>query len=168
MLTLDQVKLLENKVESLIEMVKTLYEERDVLRDSLQKKDKKIEELSAKVDTYEAEQAKIEERVVHALNQLDVFQNSVASAKAILSQADASGASNEVIQDASGQQNQDEHKTETSDIPTPSKDENISQENSSSVNQDLQADQQTSNAISTEENKKEESEEDSDRQMDIF
>ena len=89
MLTLEQGKLLEGKVESLIGMVKSLYAERDALKDTLQKKEKQIEELNNKVFSYEAEQAKIEERVVNALNQLDIFQNSVAHAKTLLSNASA-------------------------------------------------------------------------------
>lgn len=87
MLTLEQVKLLESKVESLIEMVKSLCAERDELKVAIQKKDERIEYLNSKVSTYETEQEKIEERVVNALNQLDVFQSSVVHAKAILAQS---------------------------------------------------------------------------------
>ena len=52
MLTLEQVKLLESKVESLIEMVKSLCAERDELKSTIQKKDERIEYLDAKVSTY--------------------------------------------------------------------------------------------------------------------
>lgn len=86
MLTLEQVKLLEGKVESLIEMVKSLCAERDELKRGMSQKDERIEYLNTKVLTYEAEQEKIEERVVNALNQLDIFQSSVVHAKAVLAQ----------------------------------------------------------------------------------
>ena len=131
MLTLDQVKLLENKVESLIEMVKSLYGERDALRDALQKKDKEIEELSSKVASYETEQEKIEERVVNALNQLDIFQNSVASAKAILSQSN--GAESETNYDSSDVQHQE--KSEASDTSSHSNEGGMQTADSSTTTQ---------------------------------
>lgn len=86
MLTLDQVKLLEAKVESLIGMVKSLYAERDALRETIKNKELLVEDLSQRVADYEAEQAKIEERVISALNQLDIFQSSVSNARTILSE----------------------------------------------------------------------------------
>lgn len=159
MLTLDQVKLLENKVESLIEMVKTLCGERDALRDILQKKDKEIEELSVKVDAYETEQAKIEERVVNALNQLDVFQNSVASAKAILAQPSLT---NETSQTSSDYVNSDGHPTESATASSTSNEKGFSKDSTSpSTYQDA-------SSVTEEEAKKTESEEDTDKQMDIF
>lgn len=159
MLTLDQVKLLENKVESLIEMVKTLCGERDALRDILQKKDKEIEELSVKVDAYETEQAKIEERVVNALNQLDVFQSSVASAKAILAQPSLT---NETSQTSSDYVNSNGHPTESAEASSTSNEEGFSKDSTSpSTYQDA-------SSVTEEEAKKTESEEDTDKQMDIF
>lgn len=165
MLTLDQVKLLEDKVESLIEMVKSLYGERDALRDALQKKDKEIEELSVRVASYESEQEKIEERVVNALNQLDIFQNSVASAKAILSQSN--GATEEISQDTCTSQEQGAG--DTSNDTAHSDDEDDRMGDSSPSAQDGQSDQDASHSNNQEGNEqKRESEEDSDRQMDIF
>ena len=169
MLTLDQVKLLEDKVESLITTLKSLYGERDALRDVLQKKDKEIAELSSKVATYEAEQTKIEERVVSALNQLDVFQNSVNSAKAILSQANVASsqqasqdelpkeeASSDFSASPSTQEASSTHKEQEADATLPQKEENqATQEQPAS--HDAEAVEQD-----------ESSEEDADKQMDIF
>jgi len=169
MLTLDQVKLLEDKVESLIGAVKALYEERDLLRDALQKKDKEIEELTTKVNAYETEQTKIEERVVNALNQLDVFQNSVASAKAILSQANESDPQMQGSESMSD--SQEEQTTEASATSSNPHEENNSENgvsSSSSVSQDTQADESVVDSDDKEENKKEENEENTDKQMDIF
>lgn len=168
MLTLDQVKLLEDKVESLITTLKSLYGERDALRDVLQKKDKEIAELSSRVATYEAEQTKIEERVVSALNQLDVFQNSVNSAKAILSQANVASsqqasqdelpkeeASSDFSASPSTQEASSTHKEEA-DVALSQKEENqATQEQPAS--HDAEAVEQD-----------ESSEEDADKQMDIF
>ena len=79
MITLEQVKLLEEKVESLIGVVKSLYKERDSLKETIAQKEDRVEELEAVLHSFEISQAKIEESVMNALNQLDVFENSVAS-----------------------------------------------------------------------------------------
>lgn len=84
MLTLEQVKLLDSKVESLIEMVKSLTRERELLHENVQKKDAYIAELESKVSTYEAEQAKIEECVGNTLGQLNLI-NALASHSAVQS-----------------------------------------------------------------------------------
>lgn len=157
MLTLDQVKLLEAKVESLIEMIKSLYGERDALRDALQRKDKEIEELSMKVNAYESEQAKIEERVVNALNQLDVFQSSVSHAKAILSQGSATEA----------QQNSNEQSSVCSSCTenTQSEGQDANANASAEISQDSPSIQDVSASSSVEADRQEE---DTDKQMDIF
>lgn len=77
MITLEQVKLLEEKVESLISVVKSLYGERDSLKETLTQKERRIEELEVALRSFEVTQAKIEESVMSTLNQLDVFENSV-------------------------------------------------------------------------------------------
>lgn len=166
MLTLDQVKLLEDKVESLIAMVKSLYGERDALRDALQKKDKEIEELSEKVNAYEAEQTKIEERVVNALNQLDVFQSSVNHAKAILSQANVPA---DAHQDSFSQACQEVQDAETSDVSQTSNEEAISKEDIPQSDSEVaQTSQDYSTSAAQDMKQKDEGEEDPDKQMDIF
>lgn len=166
MLTLDQVNLLENKVESLIATVKALYGERDALREALQKKDKEIEELSSKVSAYETEQAKIEERVVNALNQLDFFQSSVTSAKAILSQANMTSDANNT--DSSEHFSQETEATSITSVTGKVDDPKEDSSACSPVSQDLQSSQDVSSSSNDDDNKKEEREDDSDKQMDIF
>ena len=78
MITIEQVKLLEEKVESLINVVKSLYRERDLLKGTVAQNEKRIEELESVLHSFEVSQAKIEESVMNALNQLDVFESSVA------------------------------------------------------------------------------------------
>jgi len=144
MLTLEQVKLLESKVESLIEMVKSLCAERDELKSTIQKKDERIEYLDAKVSTYEAEQEKIEERVVNALNQLDVFQSSVVHAKAILAQS-----------------------TVSAQISTPTSGDVASSSESNEVSQHLSS-EESSTTLENNDNMQSDATDDSDKQMDIF
>lgn len=81
MLTLEQVKLLDSKVESLIEMVRSLTAEKEALCENIQKKEAYIRELENKVESYEAEQAKIEECVGNTLDQLNVLHNFASHTK---------------------------------------------------------------------------------------
>ena len=67
MITLEQVKLLEEKVESLISVVKSLYIERDSLKGTLTQKEKRLEELESTLHSFEIAQAKIEESVMKVL-----------------------------------------------------------------------------------------------------
>ena len=158
MLTLEQVKLLESKVESLIEMVKSLCTERDELKATIQKQEDRIGYLNGKVSTYEAEQEKIEERVVNALNQLDVFQSSVVHAKAILSQSASSlkdstvdagnlSASNESNTDGAGAEGEststesgDENQQQVSGEPTAKLENNSEMHTNTTDNSDKQMD----------------------------
>ena len=79
MISLEQVKLLEEKVESLISVVKSLYGERNALKETVAQREGRIEELEAVIRSFEVAQAKIEESVMSTLNQLDVFESSVAN-----------------------------------------------------------------------------------------
>ena len=85
MITIEQVKLLEEKVESLINVVKSLYRERDLLKGTVAQNEKRIEELESVLHSFEISQAKIEESVMNALNQLDVFENSVTQDSSTIS-----------------------------------------------------------------------------------
>ena len=85
MITIEQVKLLEEKVESLINVVKSLYRERDLLKGTVAQNEKRIEELESVLHSFEIAQAKIEESVMNALNQLDVFESSVTQDSSTIS-----------------------------------------------------------------------------------
>ena len=85
MITIEQVKLLEEKVESLINVVKSLYRERDLLKGTVAQNEKRIEELESVLHSFEISQAKIEESVMNALNQLDVFEKSVTQDSSTIS-----------------------------------------------------------------------------------
>ena len=85
MITIEQVKLLEEKVESLINVVKSLYRERDLLKGTVAQNEKRIEELESVLHSFEISQAKIEESVMNALNQLDVFESSVTQDSSTIS-----------------------------------------------------------------------------------
>ena len=86
MVTLDQVLLLQEKVEtavrkitSLNERVMQLESENDALRSKCAELTKAISEKSELVSTLEDTQAKIEQSILVTLNRLDAVQDSILS-----------------------------------------------------------------------------------------
>lgn len=84
MITLDQVLLLQKKVETAVEKIKGLTSEieqlkadNDALRSKCTELTKALTDKTEFVSTLESEQDKIESTILHALNQLDVVENSI-------------------------------------------------------------------------------------------
>ncbi|UTY30642.1 cell division protein ZapB [Treponema putidum] len=75
MLNLDQVRLLENKVERAVQMIKSLHTEKDALKKEIEVRDKRISELEKLIVTFKDDQSKIEEGIINALNQLSAFED---------------------------------------------------------------------------------------------
>jgi len=184
MLTLDQVKLLEAKVESLIELVKSLYAERDALRDAIKNKERLIDDLSLRVANYEAEQAKIEERVVSAINQLDSFQSTVSSARAILTEKEEGGVStsqsyNEVQRNENAEETSPSNNNALRDKNSSADESNFHTDTQSDIQKDIsnkysEGEVKTSSEPSLQQEQKTDSsinkveDDNSDKQMDIF
>jgi len=86
MITLDQVLLLQKKVETAVEKIKVLSAEiqqlktdNDALRSKCAELTKALTDKTEFVSTLESEQDKIESTILHALNQLDIVENSILS-----------------------------------------------------------------------------------------
>ena len=84
MITLDQVLLLQKKVETAVEKIKGLTSEieqlkadNDALRSKCTELTKALTDKTEFVSTLESEQDKIESTILHALNQLDIVENSI-------------------------------------------------------------------------------------------
>ncbi|HAM78194.1 MAG TPA: hypothetical protein DCP61_03270 [Treponema sp.] len=84
MITLDQVLLLQKKVETAVEKIKALTSEieqlkadNDALRSKCTELTKALTDKTEFVSTLESEQDKIESTILHALNQLDIVENSI-------------------------------------------------------------------------------------------
>lgn len=75
MLNLDQVRLLESKVERAVQMIKSLYTEKDSLKKEIELRDKRISELEKLIVAFKDDQSKIEEGIINALNQLSAFED---------------------------------------------------------------------------------------------
>lgn len=75
MLNLDQVRLLENKVERAVQMIKSLHTEKDALKKEIEARDRRISELEKLIIVFKDDQSKIEEGIISALNQLSAFED---------------------------------------------------------------------------------------------
>ncbi|WP_147623972.1 cell division protein ZapB [Treponema denticola] len=75
MLNLDQVRLLENKVERAVQMIKSLHTEKDALKKEIEARDRRISELEKLIIVFKDDQSKIEEGIINALNQLSAFED---------------------------------------------------------------------------------------------
>ena len=73
MLTLDQVRALEERVEKTITVINNLRKENIGLRDDIVKKQNRIAELETLIDKIKLDQVKIEESIVKALGRLENF-----------------------------------------------------------------------------------------------
>ena len=115
MITLEQVKLLEEKVESLIGVVKSLYRERNSLKETLTEKERRVEELETALHSFEIAQAKIEESVVNALNQLDVFESSVSNDSSPVNSSDSIQSDDFSLTSTSGSNQMQENNSDVTD-----------------------------------------------------
>lgn len=75
MLSLEQVNLLEKKVEHAISIIKKLNSECDALKLRLVEKDERISELESMVVTFKDDQTKIEAGIKNTLTLLDSLED---------------------------------------------------------------------------------------------
>ena len=87
MISLDQVLLLQDKVETAVLRIKELTDENrrlasdnDALRSKCAELSKALEDKTELVSTLESDQTKIEAGILNALSRLDTVENSVLSA----------------------------------------------------------------------------------------
>lgn len=78
MLNLEQVKLLENKVEKLIALVQTTLNEKASLKIQLIEKDRRIAELENLLSAFRDDQSKIEAGILNTLSHLNTFEKTVS------------------------------------------------------------------------------------------
>lgn len=76
MLNIDQVQLLEGKVEKAVNLIKSLSDDNTSLKKEIEAKDKRISELENLILVFKDDQTKIEQGIISALNKLSAFENS--------------------------------------------------------------------------------------------
>ncbi len=85
MLTLDQVRLLENRVEKAVGKITSLTDENTLLRNQLSGLQTRVSELEGLVRTFRDDQGRIEEGILSALDRLSAFEDSFFTSDAPIS-----------------------------------------------------------------------------------
>ena len=80
MISLDQVLLLEQKVESAVEKIRQLQDENDALRKKCSELTNALSSKSEQLSSFETDQNKIEQGIRKALDRLNSIENSVLKA----------------------------------------------------------------------------------------
>lgn len=82
MITLDQVRALESRIEKAVVLVEDLKAENLGLRSEAERLRGRERELETRIREFQQDQARIEEGIVHALERLDAFEDLVLAAPA--------------------------------------------------------------------------------------
>lgn len=80
MITLDQIRLLEQKVESAVKKIAALEQENEQLSAKCGLLEKTNEELTKRYSSLESDQERIEQGILRALDRLNDMENTVLSA----------------------------------------------------------------------------------------
>ena len=81
MITLDQIKQLDQKVRKAIDKIASLKNENNMLQEKLDNYQLRIEELEVLIDTFKEDQGEIESGIIDALNQLDILEDNIDPSK---------------------------------------------------------------------------------------
>ncbi len=82
MISLEQIRLLEQKVTSAVELIRVLKEENVALRRGLDSAQRRMKELETLVEGFKTDQKEIESAIVRTLANLDDLEESAAEAAA--------------------------------------------------------------------------------------
>jgi chromosome segregation ATPase len=82
MISLEQIRLLENRITKALERIGKLREENQALRGGIDSANKRMKELEAMIEGFKADQKEIEEIVVRALGTLDELEDGISPAPA--------------------------------------------------------------------------------------
>ncbi len=82
MISLEQIRLLEQKVTGAVELIRVLKEENATLRRGLDSAQRRMKELETLVEGFKTDQREIETAIVRTLRNLDDLEESAAAAAA--------------------------------------------------------------------------------------
>ena len=78
MISVDQIRQLQEKVQSAVEVIQKLRSENNILTTKLSGYEERIKELEVFIESYKRDQSSIEEGILDALKQLDALEDSTA------------------------------------------------------------------------------------------
>lgn len=90
MLSLDQIKVLERKIEAVVSRVMELTSENNTLKQKIDFLVQENQMLQSKVEAFESDQEKIEQGIISALDRLNTVENSVLLAAGVFKQEETS------------------------------------------------------------------------------
>ena len=136
--TLDQVLLLEQKVESAVEKIQQLQAENDALRSKCDELTNALSVKSEQLSSYESDSSQIEDGIKKALDRLDSIENSILKNDSQASSPspkteDYSNPAVQVVEDFDSMDNLEKPETENDDSPednTLEQNEDSEEENS--------------------------------------
>ena len=98
MISLDQILLLEQRVESAVAKIAQLQAENDALRSKCSELTNALSSKSEQLSTFESDQNKIESGILKALDRLNSIENSVLKATGQVASLSSNNISNPVQQ----------------------------------------------------------------------
>ncbi len=111
MIRLEQIRLLETKINKIVERIKALKDENKALRKTLDSSQAKMQELEKMVEKFKSDQDEIEQTILKAIQNLDSLEDELAEDREP-STGDAKSTKNKV----------------PADRPSPSEAEGVSEE----------------------------------------
>jgi hypothetical protein len=79
MISLEQIRLLESRVEKAVVYIDLLQDENASLKGKLAGYEKRIQDLEVLVRSFQQDQGRIEEGILHALDRLNAFEDEILS-----------------------------------------------------------------------------------------
>jgi FtsZ-binding cell division protein ZapB len=79
MISLEQIRLLESRVEKAVVYIDLLQDENASLKSKLSGYEKRIQDLEVLVRSFQQDQGRIEEGILHALDRLNAFEDEILS-----------------------------------------------------------------------------------------
>ncbi|MDC7226704.1 MAG: cell division protein ZapB [Spirochaetales bacterium] len=79
MLTVEQVKSLDGKVKSALDLIESLKNENSMLKSKLDEYKQRVDQLETVVDGFKLEQLEIEEGIKDVLSQLDQLEDQITA-----------------------------------------------------------------------------------------
>lgn len=77
MITLEQVQVLESRIEKALAAIDRLTSENAALRESVAREKKRATDLERTIEEYRKDQTRIEQGILHALERLNAFEDAI-------------------------------------------------------------------------------------------
>jgi chromosome segregation ATPase len=81
MISLEQIRLLEARIDKAVEMIKRLKAENSSLRSTLDSAQARMQDLETRIRDFKVDQEEIEQSILRAINSLDELEDEVSDAQ---------------------------------------------------------------------------------------